>query len=94
MKAIPEPKVAFFCMEYGLSESFPIYSGGLGVLAGDILKTAKDLNLPMIGIGILWREGHTDQYLDKNGFPRDCPQDYDRSHLEDTGDHRRPLDSG
>ena len=72
-------------MEYGLSETFPIYSGGLGVLAGDILKTAKDLNLPMIGIGILWREGHTDQYLDKNGFP-DCPQDYDRSHLR-TQDH-------
>jgi starch phosphorylase len=85
VKPLPIPKVAFFCMEYGLSETFPIYSGGLGVLAGDILKTAKDLNLPMIGIGILWREGHTDQYLDKNGFPRDCPQDYDRSHLEDTG---------
>jgi len=85
LKAIPVPKVAFFCMEYGLSESFPIYSGGLGILAGDILKTAKDINLPLIGIGILWREGHTDQYLDKNGFPRDCPQEYDRSHLEDTG---------
>ena len=59
MNTIPQPKVAFFCMEYGLSETFPIYSGGLGVLAGDILKTAKDMNLPMIGIGILWREGYT-----------------------------------
>lgn len=85
MNTIPQPKVAFFCMEYGLSETFPIYSGGLGVLAGDILKTAKDMNLPMIGIGILWREGYTDQYLDKDGSPRDYAQDYDRSHLEDTG---------
>ena len=40
MTAIPQPKIAFFCMEYGLSEEFPIYTGGLGVLAGDILKAA------------------------------------------------------
>lgn len=83
--AIPQPKVAFFCMEYGLHESFPIYSGGLGVLAGDILKTAKDIGAPYIGIGILWHEGYSDQYLDKNGFPHHSGQDYDRSHLEDTG---------
>lgn len=51
MAAVPQPKVAFFCMEYGLDEAFPIYSGGLGVLAGDILKTARDLNLPMVGCG-------------------------------------------
>ena len=56
MVAIPQPKVAFFCMEYGLDESFSIYSGGLGVLAGDILKTARDMQLPFVGIGILWSE--------------------------------------
>lgn len=85
MAAIPQPKVAFFCMEYGLHESFPIYSGGLGVLAGDILKTARDLELPFVGVGILWAEGYSDQFLDKNGYPQHCRQVYDRSHLEDTG---------
>ncbi|NLJ79796.1 MAG: alpha-glucan family phosphorylase [Firmicutes bacterium] len=85
MVAIPRPKVAFFCMEYGLDETFPIYSGGLGVLAGDILKSARDLKLPFIGIGILWNEGYSDQFLDENGYPHHCRQNYDRDHLEDTG---------
>lgn len=85
MAAIPQPRVAFFCMEYGLDEKFPIYSGGLGVLAGDILKTAKDMQLPMVGVGILWSEGYSDQYLDKDGYPQHSRQNYDRSHLEDTG---------
>ena len=85
MTAVPQPKIAFFCMEYGLSEDFPIYSGGLGVLAGDILKSAKDLRLPFVGIGILWNEGYSDQFLDKNGFPHHCRQSYDKAHLEDTG---------
>jgi len=72
MAAVPQPKVAFFCMEFGLDESFPIYSGGLGILAGDILKTARDLNLPMVGVGILWSEGYSDQFLDQHGFPQHC----------------------
>jgi len=46
------PKVAYFCMEYGLDNSFKIYSGGLGILAGDYLKGAKDNNMPVVGIGI------------------------------------------
>lgn len=85
MGAIPQPKVAFFCMEYGLDAAFPNYSGGLGVLAGDILKAAKDLNFPFVGVGILWHEGYSDQFLDKNGFPHHSRQTYDRSHLIDTG---------
>ncbi|HHY15504.1 MAG TPA: alpha-glucan family phosphorylase [Firmicutes bacterium] len=85
MAAISQPKVAFFCMEYGLDESFPIYSGGLGVLAGDILKTAHDLQFPYVGIGILWHEGYSEQYLDQDGFPCHSRQEYDRSHLEDIG---------
>lgn len=85
MTAISRPKVAFFCMEYGLDEKFPIYSGGLGILGGDLLKTARDLELPLIGIGILWNEGYSDQFLDKNGYPHHCRQNYDRDHLEDTG---------
>lgn len=85
MTAIFQPKVAFFCMEYGLSEDFPIYSGGLGVLAGDVLKAAKDLAIPFVGIGILWHEGYSNQFLDKNGFPHHSRQNYDKSHLHDTG---------
>ena len=48
------PHIAYFCMEYGLHESFPIYSGGLGVLAGDFIKAARDLRLPMVAVGLLW----------------------------------------
>ena len=66
------PTVAYFCMEFGLDESFPVYSGGLGILAGDLLKAAKDLDLPFIGVGILWDEGYTDQFIDKDLRPYDC----------------------
>ena len=80
-----KPMVAYFCMEFGLDESFPIYSGGLGVLAGDLLKSAKDLDLPFVGVGILWDEGYTDQFIDKDHRPYDCAQEYARDHLVDTG---------
>ncbi len=59
--------VAYFSMEFGVSEALPIYSGGLGVLAGDYLKTACDLGVPVIGIGLLYQEGYFRQALDANG---------------------------
>ena len=59
--------VAFFCAEFGFHASMPIYSGGLGVLAGDILKEASDQALPMIGIGLLYRRGYFRQRLDLAG---------------------------
>ncbi len=80
-----KPKVAYFCMEFGLDANLPIYSGGLGVLAGDLLKSAKDLELPMVGVGILWGEGYTNQFIDSELNPYDCPQEYSRDQLEDTG---------
>lgn len=80
-----QPRVAYFCMEYGLSADFPIYAGGLGILAGDILKTARDMELPMVGIGILWREGYSHQFVDDNGWPRDYPAFYEADFLQDTG---------
>ena len=49
------PRVAYFCMEYGLHEDLHIYAGGLGILAGDIVKAAHDIRLPLVGIGILWK---------------------------------------
>ncbi len=59
--------IAYFSLEFGLSESLPIYSGGLGVLAGDFLKTASDLGLPVIGIGLLYQQGYFRQSLSANG---------------------------
>lgn len=59
--------VAYFSMEFGLSEALPIYSGGLGVLAGDYLKTANDLGVPAIGIGLLYQQGYFRQALDTRG---------------------------
>ena len=60
--------VAYFSMEFGLHESLPIYSGGLGVLAGDHLKSASDLGLPLVAVGMLYAEGYFRQALDPNGW--------------------------
>jgi len=59
--------VAYFSMEFGLSEALPLYAGGLGVLAGDYLKTASDLDLPMVGVGLLFQEGYFRQIIDADG---------------------------
>lgn len=80
-----KPKTAYFCMEYGLDEKFKIYSGGLGILAGDILKAAKDGGYPMTGVGILWRQGYTEQFIDESGRPYDCFHEYRYDFLKDTG---------
>jgi starch phosphorylase len=77
------PRVAYFCMEYGLSETFPIYSGGLGILAGDYMKSAGDLGLPVVGIGLLWNNA-THQTLDADGQAVDEWRGYPHDHLEDT----------
>ena len=55
-------KVAYFCMEFGLDPELHTYSGGLGILAGDIIKAAKDMNEDVIGIGILWSKGYVEQF--------------------------------
>jgi glycogen phosphorylase len=60
-------EVAYFSMEFGLTEALPIYSGGLGILAGDYLKVASDLGVPVVGIGILWQQGYFRQALNANG---------------------------
>lgn len=79
------PRVAYFCMEYGLHEEFKIYAGGLGILAGDILKAAKDGGYPMVGIGILWRQGYTKQLIDEKGMPYDSFPENRYDFLKDTG---------
>ncbi|MBL0218378.1 MAG: alpha-glucan family phosphorylase [Myxococcales bacterium] len=61
------PRVAYFCMEYGLDAAFPIYAGGLGILAGDHMKSVGDLRAPVTGLGLLWDEGYTRQVLAARG---------------------------
>lgn len=79
------PRVAYFCMEFGIDPALPIYAGGLGILAGDILKGARDYGYPMIGIGILWEQGYTHQYVGADGRPYNVPNQFDRSLVQDTG---------
>jgi len=59
--------IAYFCMEYGLSESLPLYSGGLGVLAGDFLKAASDLGVPVMAVGLLYQQGYFRQAISTDG---------------------------
>ncbi len=66
----PRP-VAYFSAEFGLHESLPIYSGGLGVLAGDHIKSASDLDIPLIGIGLFYGQGYFLQRLDKSGWQQE-----------------------
>jgi starch phosphorylase len=61
-------QVAYFSAEFGLVECLPIYSGGLGVLSGDHLKSASDLNVPLVGVGLLYQEGYFSQYLSADGW--------------------------
>ncbi|BAY62428.1 putative alpha-glucan phosphorylase [Calothrix brevissima NIES-22] len=66
-----EHPVAYFCAEFGIHESLPVYSGGLGILAGDHLKSSSDLGVPMVGIGLLYRQGYFRQRLNRNGWQED-----------------------
>ncbi len=80
------PRVAYFCMEYGLDNRFKAYAGGLGILAGDYMKGAKDHDFPIVGIGIKWKQGYTDQMIGPDGKPYDTYHNYNYDEfLEDTG---------
>ena len=82
--ATQPPRVAYFCMEFGLHEELRIYAGGLGILAGDYLKSACDLSLPVVGVGILWRQGYTKQLIGEDGRPFDAYPCYSYDFLKDT----------
>ncbi len=66
--AFEKPFIAYFSMEYGLTECLRNYSGGLGILSGDHMKSASDLGLPLVGIGMLYEEGYFHQYLNADGY--------------------------
>lgn len=69
--------VVYFCMEFGIHESLPIYSGGLGILAGDHLKSAGHLGVPMIAVGLLYHQGYTSQVLNHDFWQEDVLEPYD-----------------
>ena len=66
-----EMRVAYFSCEFGLSECLPIYSGGLGILAGDHLKSASNLGVPLVGVGLLYQQGYFRQYLNEDGWQQE-----------------------
>ena len=73
----PTSAIAYFSMEIGLEPRVPTYSGGLGVLAGDTLRAAADLGLPMIGITLAHRRGYFEQHLDEGGSQTEAPSTWD-----------------
>ncbi len=90
----PERPVAFFCAEFGVHASLPLYAGGLGGLAGDILKEASDRALPMVGVGLMYRQGYFHQRLDISGLQHEYWIDTDPERLAAVvvrGDDGKPL---
>ena len=68
-----EPLIAYFSMEVGIKNEIPTYSGGLGVLAGDTIKSAADLKLPFVAVTLISRKGYFTQELDEKGWQREKP---------------------
>ncbi|OQX73302.1 MAG: alpha-glucan phosphorylase [Campylobacteraceae bacterium 4484_4] len=85
--------IAYFCAEYGLHHSVPIYSGGLGFLAGDILKESSDMGLPVVGVGFMYPEGYVRQIIGSDGWQNGTSEPLDRDMapiervLDGKGDH-------
>ncbi len=90
-----EDSIAYFSLEYGLDTGLPVYSGGLGVLSGDTLKSASDLGLPMVAVGLLYRYGYFRQSMSKDGWQQERYVENDWYHMpvelvkDDTGEPLR-----
>ena len=80
-EAVKKPFIAYFSMEFGLTECLQNYSGGLGVLSGDHLKSASDLGVPLVGVGLLYQEGYFRQYLNADGYQQESYPINDYSNL-------------
>jgi glycogen phosphorylase len=90
----PTRPIAFFCAEYGLHRSLPIYSGGLGALAGDILKECSDQAVPLVAVGLFYRQGYFHQRLDASGWQHEYWEENDVERLPAalvTGPDGQPL---
>ncbi len=89
-----KPYIAYFSTEFGLTECLRNYSGGLGVLSGDHLKSASDLGLPLVGVGILYQEGYFAQYLNADGYQQEAypVNDYaNQPVIQVLGENNKPL---
>jgi starch phosphorylase len=73
--------IAYFSMEYGLARTLPVYSGGLGILSGDHMKCASDLGLPLVGVGLAYRQGYFRQYLNIDGWQQERYEENDFYHM-------------
>lgn len=76
-----DKKIAYFSLEYGLDTGLPVYSGGLGILSGDTLKSATDLGLPMVAVGLLYRYGYFRQFLSSDGWQQEKYEENDWYHM-------------
>lgn len=72
---------AYFSMEYGIGEGLPIYSGGLGMLSGDHMKSASDLGMPLVGVGLFYKQGYVQQVLNREGWQNEEYPDNDWAHM-------------
>lgn len=83
-----EYRIAYFSLEYGLTEALPIYSGGLGILSGDHIKSASDIGLQLTGIGLLYQTGYFRQYLNQDGWQQDFynPNDFHNMQVKELKD--------
>src|SRR5260221_4312442 len=79
-----ETPIAYFCAEFGIHNSLPLYSGGLGILAGDHLKSSSDLNLPLVAIGLFYRFGYFRQRLQPDGWQEET---YRENHSDELALH-------
>src|SRR5215469_16344478 len=76
MKKSPSPRVAYFSMEIALQREIPTYSGGLGILAGDTLRSAADLGTPVVAVSLAYRKGYFRQILDPQGNQFEQPEEW------------------
>src|SRR3954463_8102433 len=83
--------VAYFSMEIALDKAIPTYSGGLGVLAGDTLRSAADLSLPVVGVSLLHRKGYFEQHIDEHGNQTEAPSDWRPERVLDAVDARASV---
>jgi len=83
-----QPLVAYFSAEFGLTESMSIFAGGLGILAGDHLKSASDLGVPIVGVGLLYQQGYFRQQLNSSGWQQEIYEDNDFANLPLTLERR------
>src|SRR3954453_5597962 len=75
------PLAAYFSAEFGLTECLSIFAGGLGILAGDHLKSASDLGVPLVGVGLLYQQGNFPPYLSQSGWQQEASEDNDFENL-------------